>query len=387
MRILATFVGGWGHAEPLLAISKLASRRGHEVTFAGQAAVVGRLGDLGFDTVAVGPATVGPTRVPLMAVDREHESRVIKDRFAGTFAERRAHELGLVITRHRPDVVVCDEVDFGAMIAAELHHVPRLSVSVIAAGLLAGPAVVGEPLRRLRHSHGLPMRTTTAMLGGDGVIVPVPPSFRDPDADLPPTACFVRPPILDSVAILDSIVTNAPGDGRSRRRLVYATLGTIFNVESGDLFVRFIAAVGDLDADVVISVGPYIDPAELGPVPRHIRIESYVDHAELLPRCDAVVCHGGSGTTISALALGVPLVLVPMGADQPDNADRCTALGVGIQLDALTVTASELAAAVGAVLADTQYRERAGELATECRALPPTGQAVDLIEKVATDRR
>ena len=387
MRILATFVGGWGHAEPLLAIANLATRRGHEVTFAGQASVVDRLGNLGFATVAVGPETVGPTRLPLVAVDREHELRVIKNHFAGTFADQRAHELGVVIERHRPDVVVGDEGDFGAMIAAELHPVPRLSVSVIAAGLLTGPHVVGEPLRRLRHSHGLPMITTAAMLDGDGVIVPVPPSFRNPDADLPSTACLVRPPILDSVAILDSVGTSPPQNGRSRRRLVYVTLGTIFNVESGDLFARFIAAAGNLDADVVISVGPYIDPAELGPVPRHIRIESYVDHAELLPRCDAVVCHGGSGTTISALALGVPLVLVPMGADQPDNADRCAALGVGLQLDALTATPSELAAAIGAVLADTRYRERAGELATECRSLPPTGHAVDLIEEVATDRR
>jgi UDP:flavonoid glycosyltransferase YjiC (YdhE family) len=386
VRILATFVGGWGHAEPLVAIANLATRRGHEVTFAGQASVVARLGDLGFDIIAVGPETVGPTRRALVAVDREHELRVIKDHFAGTFADQRAHELDVVIARHRPDVVVCDEVDFGAMIAAELHHVPRLSVSVIAAGLLTGPDVVGEPLRRLRHSHGLPMRTTTAMLGGDGVIVPVPPSFRNPDSDLPPAACFVRPPILDSVAILDSVVTNAPLDGPARRPLVYATLGTIFNVESGDLFARFIAAAGNLDADVVISVGPYVDPAELGPVPDHIRVESYVDHAELLPRCDAVVCHGGSGTTISALALGVPLVLLPMGADQPDNADRCTALGVGLQLDALTVTPSDLAAAVGAVLGDTRYRERASELATECRALPPTGYAVDLIEEVAAGR-
>ena len=87
MRILATFVGGWGHAEPLLAVAQIAAGRGHAVTFAGQSAIVPRLAELGFDTVAVGPATVGPDRRPLVPVDRDHERRVIRDHFAGTIAD------------------------------------------------------------------------------------------------------------------------------------------------------------------------------------------------------------------------------------------------------------------------------------------------------------
>ena len=54
-------------------------------------------------------------------------------------------------------------------------------------------------------------------------------------------------------------------------------------------------------------------------------------------------CHGGSGTIVDALSLGIPVVVLPMGADQVDNADRCEALGTNIALDPLTATLTEIA--------------------------------------------
>jgi MGT family glycosyltransferase len=252
-------------------------------------------------------------------------------------------------------------------------------VCVIAAGAFAGPDVVGEQLALLRARHGLPPDPDMAMLGGDLVLVPVPLRFRDPAVPLPLTARLVRPPILEQVA------NPAHRDQHSPEKppLVYVTLGTIFNVESGNLFTRLIEAVRDLDAEVVVTVGPYVRPDELGPHPEHVRVEPFVQQAELLPRCSAVVCHGGSGTTIGALAVGVPLVILPMGADQPDNAERCTALGVGISLDAVDARPADIARAIDTLLDDSRYRERAGQLALECRALPPTDHAVDLIESLA----
>ena len=69
-----------------------------------------------------------------------------------------------------------------------------------------------------------------------------------------------------------------------------------------------------------------------------MQIERYLPHSAVLPRCDVVVSHGGSGTVIGALAAGLPSVVLPMGADQPLNAARCEALGVGVALDAVRVT-------------------------------------------------
>lgn len=78
-----------------------------------------------------------------------------------------------------------------------------------------------------------------------------------------------------------------------------------------------------------LGVGRQRDPAEFGAQPAHVRIERFLPHAELLPRCDLVITHGGFGTIMRSLATGVPLVVIPVQGDQPRNARRCADLGVG----------------------------------------------------------
>ncbi len=64
----------------------------------------------------------------------------------------------------------------------------------------------------------------------------------------------------------------------------------------------------------------------------NVIVERYIPQGDVLPLADAVVCHGGSGSTLAALAHGLPLVLVPAGADQFDNAAACVAAGAAIEL-------------------------------------------------------
>jgi UDP:flavonoid glycosyltransferase YjiC (YdhE family) len=85
----------------------------------------------------------------------------------------------------------------------------------------------------------------------------------------------------------------------------------------------------------------------------------------MLGRCQAVVCHAGSGTLVAALSLGIPVVTLPMGADQPDNAERCNELGVGVALDPLTATPAEIVESTDAVLRDPRFRAAAAVLAAE----------------------
>ena len=102
----------------------------------------------GFPAIGSGGHTLtDPSlRGPLLPVDRGHEERVIRDVFAGIVARERAARLLEVYGRWRPDVVVRDEVDFGAAVAAERLGIPHASIVVLAAGGLIRPDLVGEPL-------------------------------------------------------------------------------------------------------------------------------------------------------------------------------------------------------------------------------------------------
>ena len=365
MRVLASFVGGWGHAEPMLPLAKWARDLGHRVTFAGQSAVIGRLRALGFDTVAVGPDTLASVAQPLVPVDRSAEQAVMRDHFVTRFGQERARAIGSLCDRERPDLVICDQVDVGSVVAAEVRGIPCVTVTVLAAGLLMMPIVVGLAWNALRHEFSLDLDPNAERLGGGLVIAPIPRSLRSPRCSVPSTNRFVRPPILDEVATANHVGTPP---------LVYATLGTVFNMECGDLLARLIEAMNALsdsnDVDVVITTGPGIDPSQL-PSPRpRVRVEEFVPQRELLGHCRAVVSHAGSGTLAAVLSLGIPVVALPMGADQPDNADRCTELGVGITLDPLTVTPAEIVESTQAALHLPELRTAAAMLAKEAASQP-----------------
>jgi MGT family glycosyltransferase len=147
------------------------------------------------------------------------------------------------------------------------------------------------------------------------------------------------------------------------------------------------AGLRDEPLNIVATVGAAADPAAFGPQQPHIRVERFLPLAHVLPRCDLVVCHGGSGTVIAALAHGLPLVIVPMAADQPHNAARCEALGVGRTLLPADCTPEAVRDEVHAVLADPAYRRNAARVRDEAAAMPGPEYAVTLLEQLAREKQ
>jgi len=361
VRLIVSFVGGWGHAEPLLPVALLAKRLGHDVTFAGQAALGERIGRMGFGFDAVGPDTLATSPQPLVPINRDAERAVMRDHFVAGFGHRRVTALGDLFDREHVDVAICDDVDVGSIIAAEQRRIPCITVNVIAAGLLNHRNVVQSAWEQLRSSHGLPPDPETGRIGGELEIAPLPRSLRSPHAPVPSMMRFVRPAILAEL--------RSQAGATDRRPLVYVTLGTVFNLESGDLLPRLIEAMNTLTSadgiEALITTGPNVRTDDLPLPAAGVQIESFVPQREVLSRCCAVVCHGGSGTLIDALSLGIPVVVLPLGADQADNADRCEALGTGVALDAITVGAAAIAEATRTVIDTTSYRQAAAALAAE----------------------
>jgi UDP:flavonoid glycosyltransferase YjiC (YdhE family) len=373
MRLLFTFAGGSGHADPLVPLARAAAAAGHTVAFAGRPSVVARLATLGFATFAeqADDEDAPQAIAPLLELSAEREDRALRDGFAGHVARRRFAAVLALCRAWSPDVVVCDETDFGAMVAAERSGVPHATVLVTAAGFVR-TELVAEPLDALRAEHGLEADPGVRMASRHLVLSPFPLSFRDPAFPLPATAHPMRPVM--------------PGGGAGPRGgapTVYVTLGTVFNMESGDLFDRLLAALADLPVEVIVTVGAQLDPRRFGPQPANVRIESYIPQEAVLSRCDVMVSHGGSGSVLGALAAGVPSVVLPMGADQPLNAARCEALGAGIVLDARRASPAEIREAVRTVLGEPAHRASARRIREEILGLPGPEHAVRLLRRLA----
>jgi UDP:flavonoid glycosyltransferase YjiC (YdhE family) len=383
VRFLFTFTGGTGHFVPTAVFARVLARRGHEILYGCQEGMVPTVTSAGWRAKPTGGVSLmrEDTRRPLAPVDRNAEERVMKGFFAGKVARERAQRLRDVIETWRPDMVVRDEVDFGAAIAAEVAGLPHAAVVVIAAGRLVRPEIIEQNLAVFRSELGLDPGQTMEALHRYLLLVPVPPRFRDPHVPLPATARYVRPALLE-----DLPARAMPEPARSdalHLPKVYFTLGTIFPQESGDLFQRVLAGLITLPVEVTVTIGDAITEAELGPQPSKVRVKRFLPPSEALADSDLVVSHGGSGTVISSLALGLPQVLFAMGADQPDNADRCRHLGVGIGLDPLTASPADIADATATVLQAPQYRSAAQVIADQARLLPDAEHAASLLESVA----
>jgi UDP:flavonoid glycosyltransferase YjiC (YdhE family) len=382
--MLFTCAGGSGHFLPLVPVARAAAAAGHAVAFAARPWMAPKVEALGFRCFAAGTDLgLAPERRPLAKVDVEREMGAVGVGFGRRIARERAADVLALCGAWRPDLLVCEELDFGAMVAGERLGLPHATLLVIAAGRFVRPELVAEPLNEVRAEHGLPPDPALEAPGRHLVLSPFPPSFRDPSAALPATTHAFRPPASDASE------EEAPAwlAGLDGAPIVYFTLGTVFNLESGDLFQRVIAGLRELPIQLVVTVGRDLDPAELGPQPASVRIERYVPQAALLPRCALVVSHGGSGSVMGALAHGLPMVLVPLGADQPLNAARCAALGVARVLDAAELTPEAVGAAASAMLADPGPRRAAARLRDEIAALPGTEHAVRLLEGLAARRR
>jgi UDP:flavonoid glycosyltransferase YjiC (YdhE family) len=400
LRILFTFAGGSGHFEPLVPLARATEAAGHDVAFVGRPWMTAQIKALGFAAFAAG-SDVGltPHRVPLVAIDEEREMRHVGEGFGRRIARERAADVLALCAAWQPDLLVCEELDFGPMIVGERLGIPYATVLISATGAFVRPDIVADPLNEVRAEHGLPPDSELAMPGRYLVLSPFPPGYRDPGAPLPATGHALR--LLARVATSDEAAPSeaAPSQAAPIEAApawlallggvptVYVTLGTIFNMESGDLFQRVLAGLRELPIELIVTVGRDIDPAELGPQPANVHIERYVPQATILPHCDLVVSHSGSGSVLGALTHGLPMVLLPLGADQPLNAARCETLGVARILDAVGATPLMVREAMSRVLDDPAYRRAAEGFRDEIEALPGLRHAVRLLERLAVGQR
>lgn len=390
MRILFTSLPLSGHVNPLVPLAAGLRDAGHEVAFATGPALCPTVAALGFPVHAVGVDPVGDAQRDALFPEARGLTGLALEFFIQeevrfrVIARSRLPDLLALGAAWRPDLVVRENADWAGYVAAEALGVAH---AMVQAGSFNPPRlwrheILVARLDGLRAAAGLPPDPDFAAPFRYLHLHLLPRCFHDPAVPLPPTAHFVRPATFDRTGdeALPDWVAALP-----ERPTVYATLGTIFN-KRADLFAAILAALGGEPINLIMTVGRDQDPAQFGPQSGNVRVARYIPQSLLLPRCDVAVLHGGLNSIRGALECGLPLVVLPIRADQPQNADRCAALGVGKVIPAETATPELLRAAVRGVLGDPAYRERAEWVRQEMLATPGPEHAVALLERLARDR-
>lgn len=195
---------------------------------------------------------------------------------------------------------------------------------------------------------------------------------------LPPTVRYVGPRLDDMIDAGDW--KSPPGDAP----LVLVALSSDFQ-DQEDVLRRAVAAVGSLAVRAVVTTGRGIDPKTVD-APANVDVRGLAPHTEILREADAVVTHCGHGTTIKALAAGVPLVCLPMGRDQLDIAARVVHRGAGVRLDP-SAPPDVIAGAVRQVLEDASYRAAARRIGAAIAKETTEDRVVAEVESLLSETR
>jgi UDP:flavonoid glycosyltransferase YjiC (YdhE family) len=376
--------GAYGHVMPLLGVARLLAENGHDVVVATSRAFCPVVSSAGLQAH---PAGMDDGALVAEARERWPETASLPAAawtprmFCEIAAPAMAADLGPLLDRWWPDVVVREEGEHGSPAVSAARGVPWVTHGWGSPLQDQGALVEhGRLVSPMWERAGLEV-PAGAELYGAAVFDPCPPSL------------YVQAPAVaqrHGVRPTSRPETGEPGPSSgARRRHAYVGFGTVPLFRDDPQLTR--AAIEALLAegfDVTVTTGDgglgrTIEDAH----PTRVRVERWAHLPELLAGCAVAVCHGGAGTVLSALAAGVPLVLLPRGApSQQRMSAACEKRGVGRTVVWNGTNGDDVRAAVTEVTSDERFAVAAASVARELAAMPDPSIATAVLDRVVRSR-
>lgn len=402
---------GTGHLNPLIALGRELTRRGHRVTVFEKPKIADRVCQANLEFVSV-PGDWSAQRVmasarqwnlwPEIAMLRFNVHRVIRD------IESYLSELPAVITRSGVNALLVNEIALTGPTLAEQLHLPYILISTSlphSFGWRAYPWFTGYryvrspvhllemalldvsalrirgPIRRAvdRHRKSVnlqPVRGLQRMYPPLAHITQFPKYLDGSRARLSPSFHYTGPFISREARM----PVEFPYHRLDDRPLIYASLGTTRSIQPR-VFRVIAEACASLDVQLVLSLGGRLNSADFAGLPGKPLIARFTPQLELLERAALVITHCGANSVLEALMEGKPVVAIPLAYDQPAIAARLAHEGIGIVLPIMRLSSARVRAAITSVLHDPSYRCAAVRIQQNIRHLRGTEQAAQIIEE------
>jgi MGT family glycosyltransferase len=405
---------GGGNVPPTLGAIRRLRARGHAVRVIGDATLQG-------EALAAG-AGFSPWRRAPSRVDRSMRSDFLRDwevsgiavlerlrdRIMCGPAEVYAMDVLRQLDREPADAVVASEMLFGAMAGAEAANVPLAlfcpnislfplpGIPPLGAGLrpatsdaeraqhaaiavsIAGLFDAALPaLNSARSACGLaPLsRALDQVAAARRILLATSPAFDFPADWLPEFVRYVGP-LLDEPDWNER--NDLPWAPAAGERLVLVAFSSTYQAQA-KVIQSTLSKLASVRA--VATLGPGLEEARLR-VPSNAIVLASASHDAIMRHADLVVTHAGHGTVMRALAHGLPMLCLPMGRDQNDNAARVVTHGAGLELPP-TAAPETISFAVAELLAKPSYRQSAARLQSAIVSGEGCSDLVDELEAIA----
>jgi MGT family glycosyltransferase len=402
--------GTSGNLTPLLTAGRRLRHAGHSVRVIADPAKRTEIENAGFAFVAWRRAPIGAEADPLK-VDSIQDfcGRAIFDPILSYAADIREE-----VERAPTDAVLAIDLLFGVALGAEVAGVgfAMLSPHVSARPLTGVPPIgsgmrppktpeeraeveaernrfadsLNEFLPRLNHARtslGLPIFDHIFDIydRSDRVLLGISQAFDFDADDVPENVRYIGP-LLDQPAWSTPWDGSWPRESNRPRALISFSTGA---QGQADVVQRVVSAMGGVEIDAVVTTGPSLDVEEVKP-PKNVRVLSSAPHDAVMKEVSLIVAHGGHGTVNRALIHGLPMLVMPNGRDQNDNALRVEARGAGLVLPC-TASEEEIAAAVNRLISEPHFRVAARRLGAAIAADCNSSSLVEEMESVVAERR
>ncbi|MBQ1163146.1 hypothetical protein KBZ21_34650, partial [Streptomyces sp. A73] len=380
------------HVLPSLEIIRQLVARGHRVTYANDPAVV--------EQTAAHLASTGAELVPYTSSLPVADNNWPSDPIAAMElflddATAVLPQLRAAYDQDRPDLYLYDIGSLAARALAEEQGRPVVQLSPTFVAWDGYREEVGAQLWGLPGADALRAKCASWLAGCGATTKDVDTYLSLPERALALIPRAMQPNAervdTDRVTFVGPCFGVPSAEGPSARgtwqrpdgaeRVLLVSLGSAYTRQP-EFYRHCLTAFGGLPGwHVVLQIGKYTDPAELGEIPENVEVRSWVPQLAILEQADAFVTHAGMGGSAEGLRTATPMIAVPQGAEQFQNADRLVGLGVARRIDTEEATPERLRAALSALTSDPEVARRCAELSAEARAEGGTRRAVELIEQ------
>ncbi|CAM3232727.1 MULTISPECIES: glycosyltransferase [Methylobacterium] len=432
MKILFAATPAAGHLNPLLAIARMALARGDEalVATAGYLRPSVEKSGARFLPLAAG-ADIDLTRIEDVLPERASlppGPEQLRYNFERIFLDPmppQAETLRRIIASERPNIIVVDDLFFGATALFLDEGTPRppivaCSITIMVADRPDGaPTMIGLPPARdeaaraayaaiaieAERVFGAPVRAYAdaklAEMGlpplpcsvlhsrhlmADAVLQTTVPAFEYDFGGLPDHVRFVG--ALPPPPQRDAALPDWWGELDGSKQIVLVTQGTVANTDLGELIEPTLSALGTRDDLLVLVTTGFRSVGNIrGPIPKNARLAEFLDFAVLLPKVDVLVTNGGYGTVQLALQAGVPIVAAGRTEDKAEVGARVAWSGVGIEIPSQRPEARDLRAAVDRVLTEPSFAERARAIAADMAAIDTPAAILETLDRLVAESK
>jgi len=388
MKYLIVTIEGGGNVPPVMNLTKQLINSGHEVVVLSEPWYKNLVEKTGAKFISFKQYFTKTDRNKDMFEDWKNKNNSFENVIFGP-AEITLKETIEAIKANNIEVLIADVVLPAALIAGEAMKIPSVCLFHMpeylpgpnrppgSLGLLPGKGALGKfrdkllgkvfnkifnkylpKINAIRKSLDLPPQKNVADLfhNCDLRLIQTSETFDFPILPAPKNVKYTGPVLDDPDWVRE---WKNPFNVNDKHPLVVVALSTTFQNQK-QVIQNCIQALGKLNVRGLVTLGPAMENEKFS-VPDNVKIIAGASHAQIFPHIDCLITHAGHGTVMRALSNGVPMLCMPMGRDQGDNAAKVVFHGVGIKISPKS-DANKISSAVKKIMDNMDYKKNARTL-------------------------